>query len=122
MKDLNYEFIGWLKNGTSDKVWGSIRLNEPNKILNIKHLTFWGKRGTKYQTKIISSQSIYSSNIIGKILEKKKKGYIEVKKDKLYEIYPSFEDDIKDTAFWTVFTKTGDLTIEEWEYLKNSIL
>ena len=43
MKDLNYEFIGWLKNGTSDKVWGAIRLTEPNKILSIKHLTFWGK-------------------------------------------------------------------------------
>lgn len=119
MKDLKYIFIGWMKEGQADKVWGAIELVAPDKssyYATGKYLTFWGRRGKRYQTKIVKSSEpsldYYSrhSEIGKKIQEKKDKGYKTVDKTHLENVYPDFEKDLQTTAFWTVLTKSGDLT------------
>lgn len=128
MKDLKYEFIGWYKQNPSDKIWGVIELISPKTIARIptygKYLVFWGRRGTKYQTKFVTSLSptdYYHSIIATKIQEKLDKGYKKVDKSSLDSIYPNFEKDLSDLAFWTMMTKTDKLSLEEWEEIKKEI-
>lgn len=129
MKSLKYEFIGWFHSEESDKIWGAIELLKPKVRgaipINGKYLIFWGKRGTKYQTKFVDSLCPVSyywySNIAKKIEEKKEKGYKQVSNGRLHEIYPNFEKDLLDVAFWTMMTKTNKLSLEEWEEIKKEI-
>jgi len=129
MKKIKYEFIGWYKEGQSDKIWGIIELIKPKNTARIpmhgKYLIFWGRRGSKYQTKFISSldPKIYYpySLVTKKIEEKINKGYKKVEKSRLEEIYPTFEKDLSDLTFWTMMTKTDKLSLEEWEQIKNEI-
>lgn len=130
MKDLKYEFIGWYKENQSDKVWGAIELLPTKIVARVpkyygKYLVFWGRRGTKYQTKIVTSlpptDYYYSSDLAKKIKEKKDKGYLPVDKSKLSDIYPDFEKELSDLTFWTMMTKTDKLSLEEWEEIKKEI-
>lgn len=128
MKGLKYEFIGWYKDGQSDKIWGAIELLKPKSTARVptygKYLIFWGRRGTKYQTQILSSLSpeLYGYSVISsKIDEKINKGYQKVDKKKLDSIYPDFEKELSDLTFWTMMTKTDKLSLEEWEEIKKEI-
>ncbi len=122
MKKLNYIFIGWCKEGQHDKIWGAIELVTPkDRWATGKYLTFWGRRGKRCQTKIVASAAptplgYYQSEISKKIDEKKyKKGYETVDRTRLYNVYPDFEKDLQTTAFWSVMTKSNDLTGDEFD-------
>lgn len=105
---MKYEFIGWCSEGSHDKVWGAIEIVAPEIFgewpstthIDGKYCTFWGRRGKKLQTKIVEGDKWR----IWALAElKRKKGYAEIEPDKLNEVYPEFEDDLKKTAFWATF-------------------
>ena len=98
---MHYEFIGWCKDEGHDKVWGVIVLERDiNKYVydpNHRVAYFWGRRGKKLQTKV----SVDSQRDINKLIDSKtKKGYKRVNLDELNEVYPEFETDLHQTAFW----------------------
>jgi len=98
---MHYEFIGWCKEEGHDKVWGVIVLERDiNKYVydpNHRVAYFWGRRGKKLQTKV----SVDSQRDINKLIDSKtKKGYKRVNLDELNEVYPEFETDLHQTAFW----------------------
>lgn len=100
---MEYTFIGWCKEDTADKVWGVIELNEVaphvyNPINN--YVVFWGRRGKKLQTKVSSE---YHNDIRKLIRSKSSKGYVQVSRDQLDEVYPEFQTDLEKTAFWAMF-------------------
>lgn len=96
--DMKYKFIGWCREGTSDKVWGVIPLKEDLQAINT-YVIFWGRRGNKLQTKILRDSSW---GIMDKIDSKKTRGYIEVDTTRLSELYPEFESDLSKTAMWAM--------------------
>lgn len=98
---MNYEWIGWCKEDGHDKVWGVIILERDiNKyVYNPDHniVTFWGRRGEKLRTKV----STESQRNINKLIDSKaKKSYNKVNLEELNKVYPEFEMDLKQTAFW----------------------
>lgn len=104
---IKYHFIGWCKEGNHDKVWGIIQLTEKDNgryWLANDYVTVWGRRGKALQTKIHKDTSEWEMN---KLADKKKhkskpeECYMEVDKTKLDEVYPEFEQDLKETAFWS---------------------
>ena len=95
---MKYKFIGWCREGTSDKVWGVIPLKENLQSINT-YVIFWGRRGRKLQTKILED-SVWGIN--DKIDSKKVRGYAEVNISKLDELYPEFESDLSKTAMWAM--------------------
>jgi hypothetical protein len=99
---MRYAYIGWCKEGTSDKVWGAICLQEPTASYrgDGKYVTFWGRRGAKLQTKIVEG-SLW--DVHQPFLKKLNKGYKEVDKNQLDEVYPEFQKDLEKTAFWATF-------------------
>jgi hypothetical protein len=97
---MNFEHIGWCKEGVHDKVWGIILLEENDvgwPIRNNKYLTFWGRRGAKLQTKLVTCSSYDASEMFNK---KIKRGYDRVDKNKLDSVYPDFQSDLEKTAIW----------------------
>jgi peroxiredoxin family protein len=95
---MKYAHIGWCREGTSDKVWGAICLSEAEYYYGKnKYVTFWGRRGAKLQTKIVEADTWSMSDMFRK---KTNKGYKEVEKDELDEVYPEFQQDLEKTAFW----------------------
>jgi hypothetical protein len=105
---MKYMWIGWMNEGSHDKVWGVIELVKAESsnglpygvAKNGKYCTFWGRRGKKLQTKIVDA---HAWDIERQYFKKVDKGYEEVDLDKLNEVYPEFEDDLKKTAFWATF-------------------
>jgi hypothetical protein len=106
---MKYEHIGWCKDEktNADKVWGIILLAQDVPVNTSawpfrtnKYVSFWGRRGAKLQTKLFSGSS-YDAMLM---FEKKtNKGYKEVDKDQLDEVYPEFQSDLEKTAFWATF-------------------
>ena len=98
---MNYEWIGWCQEDSHDKVWGVIVLERDiNKyVYNPDHkiCVFWGRRGKKLQTKV-STES--QRNINKLINSKSKKGYSSINMENLNKVYPEFETDLHQTAFW----------------------
>lgn len=98
--DLDSAFVSWCREGTSDKVWGSIKLrNGTNFWEDNSYVTFWGRRGAKLQTKIVKCDTWTMAQMINK---KEAKGYLAVATEDLKSVYPEFEDDLKKTAFWNM--------------------
>lgn len=98
---MNYEWIGWCQEDSHDKVWGVMILeHDINKyVYNPDHkvAVFWGRRGKKLQTKV----SVESQRNINKLIDSKnKKGYNKVNFEELNVVYPEFENDLHQTAFW----------------------
>ena len=98
---MEYQHIGWFNKDNHDKVWGIIVLDrncsdEPGFKQN-KYVTFWGRRGKTLQTKIWTGYYWDAEDAFEK---KVLKGYNEVDKNKLKEVYPEFEQDLEKTAFW----------------------
>jgi hypothetical protein len=98
---MKFLHIGWCKEDKHDKVWGIIFLAEGTgsgwPIHFNKYLTFWGRRGAKLQTKIVSCSSYDASEMFAK---KRKRGYNEVDKNHLDKVYPEFQSDLEKTAIW----------------------
>ena len=113
MKELDYVFIGWCKQNPSDKVWGVIKLSD-TKRYKAKYLFFWGRRGTKYQTKI---KECYLEEVNRKSLEKIEGGYKSIKLNELNSVYPEFEKDLQTTTFWTMVTKGSEMGIDSFDKL-----
>lgn len=99
---MNFEHIGWMKEGTSDKVWGLILLERcsGNFWGTHKYVSFWGRRGAKLQTQIVECSSWHAEQMFDKKLNK---GYQRVDKNRLDEVYPEFQSDLEKTAFWAAF-------------------
>jgi predicted DNA-binding WGR domain protein len=102
---MKYEHIGWMQEGKSDKVWGMIMIREdvspPHSIIqNNEYVSFWGRRGAKLQTKLVTCTEFQAEEMFWK---KTKKGYQDVDKNKLDEVYPEFQSDLEKTAFWATF-------------------
>ena len=98
---MQYEFIGWNNEDGHDKVWGVIVLERNINIYvfdsDHRVVYFWGRRGKKLQTKL----SVESQRDINKMIASKtKKGYEKVNLDELNKVYPEFETDLHQTAFW----------------------
>ena len=57
---MKFVHIGWCKEGIHDKVWGIILLAEDVQVSPAwpfktnKYVTFWGRRGSKLQTKLVT--------------------------------------------------------------------
>ena len=102
---MKYEHIAWCKEGTADKVWGVICLQEStapaaNYYSNYsdgKFVTFWGRRGAKLQTKTWQGSNW---DAISMFQKKQDKGYRAVELDELNTVYPEFQQDLEKTAFW----------------------
>ncbi len=98
---LNYYWIGHCKEGTSDKVWGMIRLTDHGRYPEDApqdYVAFWGRRGKKLQTKI--HRGIWISEA-SKLCDKKiENGYNNVYN--LEDVYPEFEQDLEKTAVWSL--------------------
>jgi hypothetical protein len=94
---MNYEFIGWCKEDNHDKVWGVIKLRENDNTVCV----FWGRRGKKLQTKVSSETYRDMYRLID---SKTRKGYQKVSKEKLNEVYPEFQTDLEQTAFWATLS------------------
>ena len=90
---MNYEYIGWCKQENHDKVWGIIRLD------GHKCVSFWGRRGAKLQTKMLSASIWDAEDMFRK---KENKGYMNIPKYRLDEVYPEFETDLEKTAMWAL--------------------
>lgn len=102
MSKYNYKFIGWSTENGSDKVWGVIFLENPAPYpnftySNVKCVTFWGKRGKKFQSKL----SYDDYKMMKLISDKIDKGYQQVDKNHLDNVYPEFEKDLDKLAFWS---------------------
>jgi hypothetical protein len=123
---MKYTFIGWCKEGTHDKVWVCININNSltDYACQSTYLTVWGRRGKALQHKIIvenypkhyydlqedhdnSSLAIEHSwsHVVGKkINEKIKKGYQSIDEAHLNEVYPEFEEDLNMLAVWATLS------------------
>jgi hypothetical protein len=100
---MKYIHIGWCKEDNHDKVWGIILLAEDVPVsdawhfLTNKYVTFWGRRGAKLQTKVVTGRQYDMDELFRK---KTKRGYKEIEEWQLDEVYPEFKSDLEKTAFW----------------------
>jgi len=100
---MNYFWIGHCKEGTSDKVWGLIRLDGSEDHLQYgyrvnDYVAFWGRRGKKLQTKIHRGIDSYDAR---KLCDKKESGGYQTIST-LDQVYPEFEQDLEKTAVWAM--------------------
>jgi hypothetical protein len=99
--------VGWCSEGTHDKVWGAILLegeHDGNSYVSryssdYTYMIFWGRRGKKLQTKLMKSNP---SVIINHFYQKIDKGYKEIVKEKLNEVYPEFHTDLERSAIISI--------------------
>ena len=95
-----YFWIGWCQEDKHDKVWGIVQLSDIDEYEG-NYVSFWGRRGKKLQTKIYEAVGGWEmDSLCGK---KQDKGYGEIDIEKLNEVYPDFERDLKKMAFWAQF-------------------
>lgn len=98
---MNFYFIGrcYDPKENHDKVWGAIDLDENSTPYSWKCnvLTFWGRRGKKLSTLLVTEQ-----DKLRKLIKRKEKEYTEVDENRLNEVYPEFEADLKKTAMWAL--------------------
>ena len=93
---MEYNFIGWCKEDNHDKVWVCIQLDGDH--WGGSFATVWGRRGKKLQHKVIDHASTWDMEKL--VNSKYKKGYSKISKESLNTVYPEFESDLEQTAFW----------------------
>jgi hypothetical protein len=104
---MNYFYIGHCQEGTSDKVWGLIRLTGADDDLQFgyrvnDYVAFWGRRGKKLQTKIHHSIDSYDAQ---RLCDKKESGgYKTIDVNRLDAVYPEFENDLQATTVWALLS------------------
>ena len=97
---MNFQWIGWCKEGSHDKIWAVYVLERRTEWWGchvVKYATIWGRRGKALQSKVFDSESS-AHNL--KIAEKQRKGYQPIDLHKLSEVYPEFQEDLEKAAFW----------------------
>lgn len=97
---MNYHWIGHCREGTSDKVWGLIRLSN-NEFYN-DYVAFWGRRGKRLQTKIHENIDRWDADKLAN--KKQDRGYNTINVNRLDEVYPEFENDLQQTTVWALLT------------------
>lgn len=101
-----FGFIGWCKEGTSDKIWGYFY--RPTDVSNNRYITkhhgwnvcvFWGRRGKAMQFK-----PDHSGYDLEKLVREKqnKKNYVPISQGKLFEIWPTFIQEAEGKLMWEV--------------------
>jgi len=80
MSNFTFNFIGWVKDNHSDKVWVSMSCGD-------QHYCAWGKRGAKLQFKQHSRQSLRG------VENQKRHRYKEVDEFQLFAIFPDFKNE-----------------------------
>lgn len=93
---MDYKFIGWCKEGTSDKVWVVIQLSGDH--WGGSFATVWGRRGRVLQHKVIDHSSDWDMEKL--INSKTKKGYNKIQPEFLNEVYPEFAEDLEKIGIW----------------------
>ena len=94
---MEFSHIGWCNEDGHDKVWGIILIDRTTDLRKNKYVTFWGRRGKSLQTKIWEGYYWDAEEAFDK---KIMKGYNEVNRHRLDEVYPEFKQDLEKTAFW----------------------
>jgi hypothetical protein len=82
-RGYKFEFLGWMKEGNHDKVWGYIRLNSGS-IYN-----FWCRRGGTLKFK--RHYDIWELQNLAR--KKEAKGYQPLTEAKLEVVWPGFGED-----------------------------
>lgn len=108
---MNCLFISWNNDGAHDKIWGIALLGEKTVDTPIgpgtecEYATFWGRRSGKLQIKRWNSTpyETYMTHMQAKQWFERKllKGYQEIDKEQLDQIYPEFEQDLEKIVFWS---------------------
>ena len=93
---MKYKHILWNNEGNHDKIWGVLEFESESRF-TITCVIFWGRRGKKIQSKIKRDMDRYS--IEKTYREKLSKGYEDVDRNKLDEVYPNFEEDLDVLSF-----------------------
>ena len=88
---MNIEYIGWCHRCGHDKVWGIAHYGRGKDLNTNLYASFWGRRGKKLQKKLVDLTPDALYNLI---LSKKRKGYIEIAKNNVNEVYDNFSKDI----------------------------
>lgn len=96
---MKYKFIGHCFDPVEnhDKVWGAIYLDNSS-TYPCRVLTFWGRRGKKLSTKLVTD----NWDLEKLIQAKSRKGYLGIDKSRLDHVYPEFEEDLEKTAMWAL--------------------
>ena len=100
---INYHWIGHCKEGTSDKVWGLIRLTNNGKYPEYDsqdYVAVWGRRGRKLQTKI--HKGLWEWQARDLCDKKEDRGYKTI--STLEDVYPEFEQDLEQTTVWALLS------------------
>lgn len=93
---MEVKYIGWNNKDNHDKVWGVVLLRDVGKY-NGQYLTFWGRRGAKLQTRVMT---VSHDSIISMCGDKSDKGYKEIAKHEIHRVYSSFNEDIEKAVIW----------------------
>lgn len=96
--------VGWCNKDNSDKVYAIIELQVVKKLHNdmpyhdtINFVRIWGPRGKSLRHKIDTMkrheiESLFSSKV--------KRNYKVINESELNDLYPEFEEDLKDIGIW----------------------
>ena len=95
---INHHWIGQCREGTSDKIWGLIRLTNHDDHDPQDYVAFWGRRGSKLQTKIHTDLWHWQATDL--CIRKQERGYKTI--TTLEDVYPEFEQDLEQTAVWAI--------------------
>jgi predicted DNA-binding WGR domain protein len=105
-----FGFIGWCKEGTSDKCWGYFYRptdttpsaanwwHTPIHARGWNCCIFWGRRGKAMQFKA----DVTGDALMKLVASKKKKGYQQITSDRLIEIWPNFIQEAEAKLMWEV--------------------
>lgn len=101
-----FVFIGWNQEGTSDKVWGYFLRPTPDakswhsKTWGWNACVFWARRGKSMQFKADTT-----GHELDKLRDSKlKKGYVQISREKLFEIWPTFIEEAEAKLMWEVLS------------------
>lgn len=84
---IDFRWIGWMKEGTHDKVWGYFQLD--NKLF-----CFWGRRGKALSFK--DHGAAWNTYTLEKLRrQKENKGYKQTDRFQMFTIFPHFEEDVE---------------------------
>jgi len=92
--EIEFFFIGWCKDGNSDKVWTAFKAGGA-------YYAGWGRRG-----KAIRFKKHITFNSLDKLIRGKKKKYDEVDEFQLFAIFPTFKDDVSEKLVMSILCDT----------------
>ena len=96
---MKFEWIGWCREGASDKVWILMMLSPVSRrgIGPHKYVTIWGRRGKRLHHRVFTDHLPNA-----KITDKARKGYQQIDQNHLSQVYPEFHQDLEQTALWAM--------------------